>query len=64
MASDYTNTDNYNKLPSGLGSQQELVDTAIAAIIACFAKNVADATVNQDNITMIFKEVIENQAVV
>ena len=64
MASDYTNTDNYSNLPSGAGSQQELVDTAIAAIIACFAKNVTDTTSNQDNITMIFREVIENQVIV
>ncbi len=63
MASDYTKTDNYQGLPAGAGSQQELVDAAIAAIILCFAKNLSDKGDTQDNITMVLKEVIENQPV-
>lgn len=63
MATDVTNTDNYKALPSGAGSLQEAVDTALAAIVAAYAKNVADGTTYEDNLYAVFKEQIEQQEV-
>lgn len=54
-------TDNYTGLPSGAGSVQELTDTAMTAVAAVFAKNVADGTAFNDNIYMVFKEMIEQE---
>ena len=56
-------TDNYVGLPSGVGSVQELTDTALAAIAAVYAKNIADGTAFQDNVATVFKEATEQQVV-
>lgn len=53
--------DDYIGLPSGVGSVQELLDTALAAIAAVFAKNKADATGFQDNVCSLIAEANNQQ---
>ncbi len=58
MATDITQTDNYKGLAS---ANQTLVDTAVAAITAAYAGALGEDDKTQDNMYMIFKEIIEQQ---